>query len=77
MKLIERMRHCRKQHFKPLPLIAADMAKAIPVFPLVASMRVSPGCMSPAFSASEIMLMAGLQQKSCRETNKAAQVEAC
>lgn len=46
------------------PLIAADIAKAMPVFPLVASMRVSPGLICPAFSASWIMLIAGLQVKS-------------
>lgn len=44
--------------------MAADMASAIPVFPLVASMRVSPGLIAPALSASDIMLIAGLQARS-------------
>jgi hypothetical protein len=35
------------------------MARAIPVLPLVASMSVSPGAISPRASASAIMLMAG------------------
>jgi replicative DNA helicase len=38
---------------------AAVIAKAIPVFPLVASMRVSPGLMSPRASAPRIMDKAG------------------
>src|SRR6266516_3515208 len=35
------------------------MASAIPVLPLVASIRVSPGLMSPRFSASMIIDKAG------------------
>ena len=42
------------------PFIAAAIASPMPVFPDVASMMVSPGLMSPAFSASVIMLSAGL-----------------
>jgi len=37
------------------------MARAMPVLPLVASIRVSPGLMAPRASASLIMLRAGLQ----------------
>ena len=42
------------------PLMAAAMARAMPVLPEVGSMRVSPGLMRPFSSASLIMLMAGL-----------------
>jgi len=52
------------------PLMAADMARAMPVLPLVASIRVSPGCMRPAFSASLIMLMAGLHTPCMGESDK-------
>lgn len=41
--------------------MAAAIARAMPVLPDVASMRVSPGFMRPLSSASLIMLMAGLQ----------------
>ncbi len=47
------------------PLIAAAMAKAMPVLPDVGSMMVSPGFMTPLASASLIMLMAGLQRSDC------------
>lgn len=49
------------REFAHLPFIAADIARAIPVLPLVASMRVSPGRIEPAFSASDIILIAGLR----------------
>ncbi len=42
------------------PLMAAAMASAMPVLPLVASMSVSPGLSAPFRSASLIMLSAGL-----------------
>ena len=45
------------------PLMAAAIARAMPVLPEVASMRVSPGLMSPFRSASWIMLMAGLRSQ--------------
>ena len=41
------------------PLIAAAIASAMPVLPEVASISVSPGLMSPRFSASTIMAIAG------------------
>lgn len=43
-----------------IPLMAAAMARAMPVFPEVASMSVSPGRIRPWRSASVIMLRAGL-----------------
>ena len=43
------------------PFIAAAIASAMPVLPLVASIRVAPGVSLPCCSASEIMLTAGLQ----------------
>ena len=46
-----------------VPLMAAAMAKAMPVLPEVASIRVSPGLMRPFSSACLIMLMAGLQRE--------------
>src|SRR5687767_4938519 len=42
------------------PLIAATIANAIPVLPLVASIKVSPGLISPQASALLIMLRSGL-----------------
>src|SRR5690606_1958582 len=39
--------------------MAAAIARAIPVLPLVASIRVSPGLICPLASAREIMLRAG------------------
>ena len=45
------------------PLIAAAMARAMPVLPEVASIRVSPGLIIPFLSASTIMLIAGLPHK--------------
>ena len=42
------------------PRIAATIASAIPVFPLVASINVSPDLISPRISACFIMLSAGL-----------------
>lgn len=39
--------------------IAAIIAKAIPVFPLVGSISFIPGLISPRFKASFIMLYAG------------------
>lgn len=44
-----------------LPLMAAAIARAMPVLPLVASMSVAPGVSLPCCSASDIMLTAGLQ----------------
>src|SRR5690606_3805530 len=41
------------------PLMAAAMARAMPVLPEVASIRVSPGRISPRCSARRIMLRAG------------------
>jgi hypothetical protein len=41
--------------------MAAAIARAIPVLPLVASISVSPGLIRPDFSASVIMLKAGLK----------------
>ena len=45
------------------PRMAAAWARAMPVLPLVASIRVSPCLMRPLRSASLIMLSAGLQQQ--------------
>ena len=39
--------------------MAATIAKAMPVLPLVASIKLSPGLISPRISASTIMLNAG------------------
>ena len=41
------------------PRIAATMANAMPVFPLVASIKVSPGLISPRASARKTILCAG------------------
>lgn len=46
-----------------VPLIAAAIARAMPVLPEVASIRVSPGLMRPFSSACLIMLTAGLQRE--------------